>query len=573
MTNFAENLSAFGSAPALITAERTICYVELDRLARQAARDLGPKRRLVFLEAVNTPAAIAMYLGCLLGKHAVHLCGPQTDSQTAALRQRYRPHRVFGLEGNDFELLEAHDTDIELHASLRVLLATSGSTGSPKLVKLSERNIEANTASIVEYLQLDRSERALTSLKFNYSYGMSIVNSHLACGGALVLTDYSVLDDEFWDVFRQHRATSLAGVPYTFEMLHRSGQRQFDTPHLRYMTQAGGRLAPELVRHFAAMGQASGWRFYVMYGQTEASPRMTYLPPEHAMEHPNCIGVPVPGGRILLLDAAGREIEVTDEPGELAYLGPNVMMGYATQPGDLDSDETPDKLLTGDIACRNDAGLYYIVGRSSRFVKPFGVRVNLDDVQSRVRQWAPEAVCVGADESIVIAIPGGQTPSDVNTRLQELGKAYRLPEFAFQVFKLDALPHLANGKVNYRAITAAFEEQRGRSATIEVAAPEHPGGPIETIFSGRFLQQMKTELLHVLGIGGHQWQSIADIFATVLARGSVEPSDTFVRLAGDSLSYVQASLALEEYLGRIPPKWEHQTVNELEQCRTTAASF
>ncbi|MET0658537.1 MAG: non-ribosomal peptide synthetase [Steroidobacteraceae bacterium] len=573
MTNFAASLGTFGSAPALITAERVITYAELDRMVREAAKELGPTHRLVFLEASNTPAAIATYLGCLLGEHAVHLCGPQDDPQTAALRQIYGPNRVYGMKDGVFAQLESHDADIELHPALRVLLATSGSTGSPKLVKLSSRNIESNAASISEYLQLNTSERALTSLKFNYSYGMSIVNSHMASGGALVLTDHSVLDDEFWDVFRQHRATSLAGVPYTFEMLHRSGQRQFDTPHLRYITQAGGRLAPELVRYFAQMGLASGWRFYVMYGQTEAAPRMTYLPPEHALTHPSCIGMPIPGGRILILDAAGREIEGTDEPGELAYVGPNVMMGYATGPDDLAHDQTQDKLLTGDIACRNSAGLYYIVGRSSRFVKPFGVRVNLDDVQARVRQWAPEAVCVGVDESIVIAIPDGQRPSDVSARVDELSHAYRLPLFAFQVFELEAIPHLSNGKVNYRAIITAFDQGRERAAKIGIATPEAPRGAIATIFSGLFLQQVKTEFLQVLGIGSHEWQSIADIFSTVLTRGSVDPSDSFVRLAGDSLSYVQASLALEEYLGRVPPKWEHLTVTELEQFRTATASF
>lgn len=574
MTDFANNLRSFGDAPALVTLGNVITHEELDRMARRVTEELGPRRQLVFLEASNTPDAIATYLGCLIGEHAVHLCGSQDDAQTASLRQIYRPNRVFGMQGDVYTLLEANDTPIDLHPNLRVLLATSGSTGSPKLVKLSSRNLESNAAAIVEYLRLDSTERALTSLKFNYSYGMSIVNSHFACGGALILTGHSVLDAEFWDLFRDGKATSFAGVPYTFETLHRSGTQRFETPHLRYLTQAGGRLAPELVRHFAQLGQKSGWRFYVMYGQTEAAPRMTYLPPDLAARYPDCIGVAIPGGRILVLAPDGNEIRETDTPGELAYMGPNVMMGYASGPDDLRTDATPDKLLTGDIACRNGAGLYYIVGRSSRFVKPFGIRVNLDDVQARVRQWAVDAVCVGVDESILIALPAGQSPVDIDARVRQLSSSYRLPLFAFHVMEFDTMPRLPTGKTDYRAIADAFTQRQAPRTSPPDADFLHAARElIATVFSTRFVAQMKTELLHLWGIGERRWLGVADIFSTVLSRAVVESTDSFARLAGDSLSYVQASLALEEYLGQVPPRWEQLTVAELEQLRIVEASF
>jgi acyl-CoA synthetase (AMP-forming)/AMP-acid ligase II len=574
VTNFAANLGAHGNAPALITSSGIVTYEALERLVRDAAQAIGTTRRLVFLEAANTPAAIATYLGCLLAGHPVHLFGEQDEAKTARLLDLYRPNRVFASKEGVFRLVAQHDERIELHPQLRILLATSGSTGSPKLVKLSARNIESNAASIVEYLRLSNTERALTSLKFNYSYGMSIINSHLACGGALVLTEWSVLDPQFAQLLRQSRATSFAGVPYTFETLHKKGDRSFETPDLRYITQAGGKLAPDLVRHFAQLGEASGWRFYVMYGQTEAAPRMTYLPPEQAASYPGCIGVAVPGGRISVLDASGKEIQAADLPGELAYSGPNVMMGYAQSPEDLATDQTPARLLSGDVACRNSAGLYYIVGRSNRFVKPFGIRVNLDDVQAEVRKWAPSAACAGADEIILVALTHDEIPVDLEARMQTLVTLHKLPRFVFQVVQLDEIPRLSNGKTDFRTVVDLYEKTRARSeGGSSPGLADQARQVVATVFSTQFAHQMWSELQQLVGVGGHSWRGIAEIFSTVLSGHTIASNDTFTNLAGDSLSYVQASLAIEEYLGSLPPNWEHMTVAELEQRRSGATSI
>ena len=222
----------------------------------------------------------------------------------------------------------AHD----LHPDLALLLSTSGSTGSPKLVRLSHDNLRCNAASIADYLGLTPDDRAITSLPMHYCYGLSVVHSHLLVGAGLVLTDLSVVDECFWRLAEDAGATSFAGVPYTFEQLERSGFTERALPSLRYVTQAGGRMAPERVGRWRDHGRRSGWDLVVMYGQTEATARMAWLPPDRADAHPEAVGIPIPGGSFRL-----EPVDEVDEPGvgELVYAGPNVMQGYAVSAADL----------------------------------------------------------------------------------------------------------------------------------------------------------------------------------------------------------------------------------------------
>ena len=234
----------------------------------------------------------------------------------------------------------------ELHPDLALLLSTSGSTGSPKLVRLSADSVQANAAAIAQYLHLRPSDTAVTTLPLSYCYGMSVVNSHLLVGASLELTDLSVVDPCFWELARAAEVTSFAAVPYTFDLLERVGFEHMNLPSLRYITQAGGRLDPDRVRSYAEMGLRQGWDLFVMYGQTEATARMAYLPPDQAAEHPHAIGVPVPGGSFRLEPVPGLD------DCELVYTGPNVMLGYAERPEDLALGRVITELHTGDLARR-----------------------------------------------------------------------------------------------------------------------------------------------------------------------------------------------------------------------------
>ena len=190
-------------------------------------------------------------------------------------------------------------------------------------------------------------------------------------------------------------------------------------------------MEPKLVKEFAELAVSRGWRFFVMYGQTEASPRMSYVPPDMVGRYPNCIGMAIPGGELRLIDADGREISKPDEAGELCYRGPNVMIGYADSVADLATSTALDELRTGDIGCRNEAGLYYVVGRTARFVKPFGVRIGLDDLERYLSSLGLVAACTGSDDCIVVAIAGEDVDSNVG---QILAEKLRLPLSHFELF-------------------------------------------------------------------------------------------------------------------------------------------
>lgn len=475
---FAAGLDSFDDRLAVVAGDEQLTYGALAERADEVGDALGDQRRLVLLRARNDLDSLVAYLGALRGGHVV-LIGDD---------ELYDPDVV--ITGSDIEERRpgtAHD----LHPDLALLLSTSGTTGSPKLVRLSHGNLDANAVAIAEYLELRPDDRAITSLPMHYCYGLSVINSHLTTGAGLVLTDLSVVDRCFWDMFRAQGATSLAGVPYTFEMLERVGFDRMHLPSLRVVTQAGGRLAPERVQRLAALGERHGWRFFVMYGQTEATARMAYLPPELARSNPDCIGVPVPGG----------SFEIAED-GELVYRGPNVMMGYASQPSDLALGATVDALHTGDLARCTAEGLYQLVGRRSRFVKLFGLRIDLDHLERTLG-----VVCTGDDTRLVV---GGDAAA--------VCELTGLPLSAVHV--VDEVPRLANGKPDYAAMTAT-------------AAP------------------------------AAQATTVADLYAAVLGCDDVRDDDTFVSLGGDSLSYVEASITLEEMLGGLPPNWHTTPVGKL----------
>lgn len=567
---FFEELDRFGSRSAFVTAEgEAISYAGLAKAVAAFAGDLGSARQLIFLEIDNTIEALTAYLGCLAGGHAVYPHAPGNAAKVDPLIARYAPNLVVTFPDRTAEIRRHDDRPAVLHPDLSLLLSTSGSTGSPKFVKLSRRNIQSNAEAIATYLQLDPDERAITTLKPNYSYGLSVLHSHLECGGSLLLTDRSVIDPAFWTLFEEGGATSFAGVPYTFEVLEQSGFALGGLSRLRYVTQAGGRLDAARVASLSRQSKAEGWRFYVMYGQTEAAPRIAYLPPELAESHPGAIGVPVPGGRILLLDEAGEEIDADGVSGELAYAGPNVMMGYAEGREALAADETPSMLRTGDVAVRDHSGVFSIVGRLGRFVKPFGLRVNLDDVEREANAAAPGSAVTGNDSQIIVAVPPsarGQTLA----LARDLAMTYGLPPYMFGVHVFDPLPRLANGKIDYRRILE--ESATPPSASGEVAR-SWLGRTARIATSPLFFRTMFDEALDILGLRRQSWQSVQEIFVTFLGRGATDTAQSFTQLTGDSLSYVQVSLALEDYLGMLPTGWEHLSQDDLEALREQPATF
>ena len=523
---FAADLGRHGSAVALVSPDGShVTYTELADRVDEIAGRLGPGRRLVLVEAAHAVAAVVGYLAALRAGCPVLLTsGPSAAGLIAA----YDPDVVLAADDGWTVRERREGTAHVLHDELALLLSTSGSTGSPKLVRLSQQNLTANAAAIADYLGLRADDVAVTTLPMGYCYGLSVLNSSLLRGAAVVLSDLSVVDPCFWELFHRHGATSLVGVPHTFDLLDRIGFSGFDLPSLRRVTQAGGRLAPERVRAYAELGRRSGWDLFVMYGQTEATARMAYLPPELALSYPAAIGRAVDGGRFELEEADAHGV------GELVYTGPNVMLGYATSPQDLSLGRTTDRLRTGDLARCNDAGLYEVVGRRNRISKVFGLRIDLSRVEEQLAALGTPVACAGGDDRLMVAAVCA--PAQAGQVARRVAGVAGLPSRAVHVVPVDELPRLASGKPDLQAVAALMS-----------GAPraDDPTPPV----SGDV-------------------DALCALVAEVLAR-PVTPEDTFVGLGGDSLSYVETSLRLEQALGCLPAAWHVTPLRDLAPSRTS----
>ena len=353
----------------------------------------------------------------------------------------------------DYSLLRtSYQSSYLLYNDLALLLTTSGSTGSPKLVRQSYANIKANTDSIVEYLKLDETERPITTLPMNYTYGLSIINSHFMVGATVLVTNKSLMQKEFWNFFKNNDATSFGGVPYTYEMLKKLRFMRMKLPTLRTMTQAGGKLTPELHEEFARYAAEAGKKFVVMYGQCEATARMGYLPSEKAVEKIGSMGISIPGGRFTLIDAMGNIVTEPFVTGELVYEGANVTLGYAERGEDLiKGDERGGILQTGDMAQFDEDGYYYIVGRKKRFLKIYGNRVNLDEIDRLIKGWFDDIDCasIGVDDHMYIFVTHEVEAIDIKAFVaQKTG----LNPSAFQVVTIDEIPKNNAGKILYREL-------------------------------------------------------------------------------------------------------------------------
>lgn len=353
---------------------------------------------------------------------------------------------------NGYCLLKRNGTnDAPVHPDLLLCLTTSGSTGSPKFVRISEMNLKSNTEAIADYLSIDQNERPITSLPMYYSFGMSVLNSNLLMGATILLTDKTVVQREFWTFLKQEQATSIAGVPYTYETLKAFRFFRMDLPYLHTMIQAGGKLNAAIVKEYAEYAQSTGKRFFVMYGQTEASPRISYLPADRAIDKYGSIGIPVPGGRMVVADESGQEVTTPDTNGELVYYGPNVCMGYAECRADLlKGDENNGCLHTGDIACFDEEGFFYITGRMKRFVKIWGNRCNLDAIEQLVKAITPDCACVGVDNLVTIFVTNDNVHDDIYQLLQR--KTGLNPQ-AFDIKTIHSIPKFDTGKTDYKSLT------------------------------------------------------------------------------------------------------------------------
>jgi acyl-CoA synthetase (AMP-forming)/AMP-acid ligase II len=466
LTSYFEKIRTYQDSIALYPeAGKQVAYRQLCDDADSIARTIG-RRCLVFLMCRNCVESVAGYVGFLRAGIVPVLLADSIDAALLNnLLEKYQPSYFFLpaektaevrsesiFSYGSYVLLKLpYIQDYELNPELAVLLTTSGSTGSPKLVRQSYKNVKANTDSIINYLGISPDDRAITTLPMNYTYGLSILQTHLSRGAALILTDASLMEKRFWEDCKQYKVTTFGGVPYTYEMLKRLHFDRMDLPSLRYITQAGGKLSKELASEFTALCKQKGCKFIVMYGQTEATARMAYLPWEYAERKAGSMGVAIPGGRFWLEDENNQKIETADTTGELVYQGNNVTLGYAQNRFDLAKGDENHKILhTGDIAQRDKDGFYYIVGRKKRFLKIYGNRVNLDEIEGLLKKAGViECACAGNDDNLKVYVTGEESKAQALKFIEEHTAINRS---GFSVSVIETIPRNDAGKVLYSAL-------------------------------------------------------------------------------------------------------------------------
>ena len=346
-------------------------------------------------------------------------------------------------EAWDFCLVKNGNPKAELYEELSLLLPTSGSTGSPKLVRHSYRNIEANADNVRRLFKLDGTEKAMAILPMHYTMGLSVIASHLLAGATLLLSGRSLLDKGFWTTLKE--ATSFTGVPYSYEILTKMRFTRMDLPNLKVITQGGGKLTETMWHTLAQYAQDNGKQFIATYGQSECTARMAYLPAEMATEKVCSIGLAEPGGQLSIVDDHGNETFEGEATGEMVYRGENVTLGYATSREDLmKGDENHGVMHTGDLARRDADGCYYIVGRLKRFLKIFGLRIGLDEVENLIKsEFKIDCYCKGNDEKLIVLVT---TPSVID----------KLPAF------IEEKTHLFHQNIEVKLVDAILRNEAGK---------------------------------------------------------------------------------------------------------------
>lgn len=457
--------------PALLTSEGTVTYGALRDTAHRTAETLLPDahRRLVMSFAGNGLPFVTFYLAAL-AVGAVFVPLPDTTPPAArdALLDRYRPEHVLdpahtddpGLRRRGYRPAPAEPAlwtrsaaGPLAHPGTAAALPTSGSSGAAKLVRLSAANLGANATAIATALGLAPADVAITGLPLHYSYGLSVLNSHLAAGAAVTLTAESPLTPRFWRTAAETGTTSFAGVPAVYQALLTSGGPRYPLGKVSTLTQAGGRAPAPVLAAAHALMRARGGRLFAMYGQTEATARISCLPSELFPAKPGSVGLPVPGGRLAIGDG-----------GEIHYTGPNVMMGYAADRADFTRAPGPALLRTGDLGHLDEDGCLYVTGRRARFVKILGRRLSLDEVERLLAgQVRLPVACVadlrGDQERIIACVARAARPADEAALRVRISQAYGLPIGAVTVRSLPELPLTATGKTDYTLLSRLGDDQ------------------------------------------------------------------------------------------------------------------
>jgi long-subunit acyl-CoA synthetase (AMP-forming) len=445
-------------------------YFEFKDLKKSFSKLIN-KQTLILCLSDNSLASVAGYVCFLDNKYSQILLDRNSPNHFYKnIIDRYKPDfiwapnekinqflefsKIFSFQ--KYSLLKSKSViKKKIESNIAVLLSTSGSTGSEKFVKLSFENLYSNATSISNYLKLDYNDRSITNLPINYSYGLSVINSHLLSEGSLVLTNLSIFSKEFWILFNERKVTNFNGVPYSYDIISKLRFKVFKSSSIRFITQAGGAISKTMHANILEFCTKNKIDFFAMYGQTEATARISYLPPSNSINKIGSIGIPIPAGKLEVWDENEKKISKCNVSGELVYFGKNIMLGYSSSFEDLSINNEAVYLKTGDLGYFDNDGYFFVNGRKKRIIKITGIRINLDELQKKIQDYVKNEniYLTGKDNNLVIVLTCNKLEFDVKKYLQEI----KINKLMYRFVVLKDIPRKKNGKIDFIKLKSISE--------------------------------------------------------------------------------------------------------------------
>ena len=464
-----KNIKKYKKKIALLSndPEKKITFEQIQKEYQKLKKKVK-ERKLVLLIADNNIGNLLHYIILLKNNCIVQLVEAKTNfNEIQNLIKLYKPNLICS-DNNWFKknqkkyykkkifqsfnstIYETSFKNHKIHKDLSILMPTSGSMGSKKYVRISKKNIFENTKSIISYLKLNKKDRSITSMPFCYSYMLSVINSHIEIGASIFVTSETIVQKNFWSILNINKITNFNGVPYHYEILLKFKLNKIFNKNIKFLTQAGGKLDSTKSKLIIKFCKKNNINFFKMYGQTEASPRMSFIKITNYLDKIDSIGKAIPGGRLELIDKNNKKITKSNKIGELIYKGKNVCIGYAFNYKDLLKDDQNKNILkTGDLGFFDKKNFYYLVGRKSRIIKIYGNRFNLDDIEERLLKKNIKIACKNSNNKLIVY---SEKKHSEKKLIKNIYKVIPLSKISMNFKFLDKIPRLRNGKIDYKSL-------------------------------------------------------------------------------------------------------------------------
>ena len=457
------NLDKYKKKIAFIeTSGNFITYSKLieDLLFLEKINISGP----IILVASNNYFSLLVYIYCIRKKITLILLDNKIKKEDLIeIIKNYKPYNLviptlFDIKKNLSNVRYIYENDQyivykfyknkNLKTKINLLLPTSGSMGKSKFVMLTNSNLLSNTESITKYLKIKSKEISITTMPPSYSYMLSVINTYINSGAAIVVNNYSVLQKDFWKILNDFKVSNFNGVPYIYEIIMRIGLEKLNTGYIKKITQAGGRLDKKIVLDILNFCSKSSINFTLMYGQTEASPRISYLEHKFIYNKPESIGKVIPSGKMWLVNSNNKLIKKPHLEGEIVYKGKNVYHGYANRIQDIQRLKKNDfKLYTGDIGKFDEDNFFYITSRKKRIIKIIGYRISLEDLEGQLSSKNFKTICIGKKNQIIIYAEKLYNKKRI---INLASKITNLNSKFFTFIFLNKIPRTTSNKINYK---------------------------------------------------------------------------------------------------------------------------